>query len=567
MTANNNLSKIISLVTSKGFQIHPEALNLIEGFQEDFFQTMEDILKEKKEKKEESMVIISDDIRNFVKPSSYKIPKEDNNDNNGRGRLMASRTSLSTSSSTSSSTSTIADHYRYNEDKEIKTAETSLSIKRDGINKHKEKTGENFRIIYDSNDKINSGEGVEGYTSLFRSRYEKSLRILSLRQNSKKIKKIEIIKQLFNQPKTNTNSMSKENSNSSLFAAGLIMNKEIRNNSYNITIDDQTGLLTATTYDEDLKKQISMLTVDQMVMIEFENGFKKRKSTIKNIYSLDVPDRIANKAKSEVFSILISDLHIGSKFFMEKEFQNFLDWLNGDENSNNDIISKIKYICICGDLIDGIGIFPNQDRELLEKDSYSQMDHAIKILSRIPKHMKVFLIPGNHDLGRRALPQPSIPKKYAEKLYSLDNVTMLGNPCMINMEGIKIMMFHGQSLDDVIASIPGLSYSKPAEAMKILLKSRHLSPIYGQRTPIAPEKEDMMIIEEVPDILHSGHVHVIDVDSYKGTLLVNSGAWQSQTPFQQTMGITPTPGIAIAINLSSLKPYKIDFNGFGEFSL
>lgn len=564
MTANNNLSKIISLVTSKGFQIHPEALNLIEGFQEDFFQTMEDILKEKKEKKEkkeESMVIISDDIRNFVKPSSYKIPKEDNNDNNGRGRLMASRTSSSTSSTT------IADHYRYNEDKEIKTAETSLSIKRDGINKHKEKTGENFRIIYDSNDKINSGEGVEGYTSLFRSRYEKSLRILSLRQNSKKIKKIEIIKQLFNQPKTNTNSMSKENSNSSLFAAGLIMSKEIRNNSYNITIDDQTGLLTATTYDEDLKKQISMLTVDQMVMIEFENGFKKRKSTIKNIYSLDVPDRIANKAKSEVFSILISDLHIGSKFFMEKEFQNFLDWLNGDENSNNDIISKIKYICICGDLIDGIGIFPNQDRELLEKDSYSQMDHAIKILSRIPKHMKVFLIPGNHDLGRRALPQPSIPKKYAEKLYSLDNVTMLGNPCMINMEGIKIMMFHGQSLDDVIASIPGLSYSKPAEAMKILLKSRHLSPIYGQRTPIAPEKEDMMIIEEVPDILHSGHVHVIDVDSYKGTLLVNSGAWQSQTPFQQTMGITPTPGIAIAINLSSLKPYKIDFNGFGEFSL
>ncbi len=561
MTVNSNLSKIISLVTSKGFQIHPEALNLIEDFQDDFFQIMEDILKDKKEKKGKSMVIISDDIRNFVKLSSYKIPKEDNNGNNIRGRLMVSR-------STSTSTSTIADHYRYDKDNEIKTTtETILSVKRDGINKYKEKTDENFKIIYDSNDKINSGEGVEGYTSLFRSRYEKSLRILSLRQNSKKIKKIETIKQLFNQPKTNTNSMSKENSNNSLFAAGLIMNKEIRNNSYNITIDDQTGLLTATTYDEDLKKQVSMLTVDQMVMIEFENSFKKRNNTIKNLYSLDVPDRIANKAKSEVYSILISDLHIGSKFFMEKEFQNFLEWLNGDENSDNDIISKIKYICICGDLIDGIGIFPNQDRELLEKDSYSQMDHAIKILSKIPKHMKVFLIPGNHDLGRRALPQPSIPKKYAEKLYSLDNITMLGNPCMIDMEGIKILMFHGQSLDDIIASIPGLSYSKPAEAMKILLKSRHLSPIYGQRTPIAPEKEDMMIIEEVPDILHSGHVHVIDVDSYKGTLLVNSGAWQSQTPFQQTMGITPTPGIAIAINLSSLKPYKIDFNGFGEFSL
>ncbi len=558
MTVNNDLYKIISLVTSKGFQIHPEALDLIENIHEDFFQVMEDILKNKKEKKEKSTVIISDDIKNYIKFSTYKTPKEDNRDNNRNGLTVPPSTPVSA----------IADNYLYNEDREIKkTTGNILSIKRDSINKHKENTDEGFKIVYDSNDKINSGEGVEGYTSLFRSRYEKSLKILSLRQNSKKIKKIEIIKQLFNQTKTNGNSMSKEFSNDSLFAAGLIMNKEIRNDSYNITIDDQTGLLTATTYNDELKKQISMLTVDQMVMIEFENNTKKRKNSIKNLYSLDIPDRVANKAKSEIFSILISDLHIGSKFFMEKEFQNFLEWLNGDESNNNDIIPKIKYICICGDLIDGIGIFPNQDRELLEKDSYSQMDHAIKILSKIPKHMKVFLIPGNHDLGRRALPQPSIPKKYAEKLYSLDNITMLGNPCMINMEGIKILMFHGQSLDDIIASIPGLSYSKPAEAMKILLKSRHLSPIYGQRTPIAPEKEDMMIIEEVPDILHSGHVHVIDVDSYKGTLLVNSGAWQSQTPFQQTMGITPTPAIAIAINLSSLKPYKIDFNNFDDFTL
>jgi DNA polymerase II small subunit len=541
VTVNNNLSKIISFVTSKGFQIHPDALTLIEEIQENYFQIIEDILSNKKNKKEKSMVIITEDIKNFIKVPSHKIPNKHSN-----CELIISKDKAE-------------NHVGYKEDKEIIIDENLFSIKKDSFDKYKEKMDENFKIIYDSNNKINSGEGIEGYTSLFRSRYEKSLKILSLRQDSKKVKKIELVKQLFNQSKINSNSMSKEDSANSLFIAGLVMNKDVKNNNYDLTIDDQSGLLTATTYDEDIKKQISMLTVDQMVMIEFENNSKRRKNTIKNLFSLDIPDRIPNRSKSEIFSILISDLHIGSKFFMEKEFQNFLEWLNGNEY-NKDIISKTKYICICGDLIDGIGIFPNQDKELLEKDSYSQMEHAIKILSQIPKHMKVFLIPGNHDLGRRALPQPAIPQKYAEKLYSLDNITMLGNPCMINMEGIKILMFHGQSLDDIIASIPGLSYSKPAEAMKILLKSRHLSPIYGQRTPIAPEKEDMMIIEDVPDVLHSGHVHVIDVDSYKGTLLVNSGAWQSQTPFQQTMGITPTPGIAIAINLSNLKPYKIDFN-------
>jgi DNA polymerase II small subunit len=562
VTVNNKLSKIISFVTSKGFQIHPDALILIEKIQDNHFQIIEDILSDKKGKKNKSMVIGTDDIKNFVKISTNNRITEDNNN----CQLMVSETKVSSLSKTSTTTGTTTTKFndpmfKKNDKIIIEEDDYFFGYKRDGFNRSKEKLEDNFKIIYDTGDKVNSAEGVEGYTSLFRSRYEKSLKILSLRQDSKRVKKIEVIKQLFNQSKINPNSLSKEDTNNSVFiAAGLVMKKDIRNNNYDITIDDHTGLLTATTYDEELKKQISMLTMDQMVMIEFENSSKRRKNTIKNLFSLDIPDRIPNRSKSEIYSILISDLHIGSKFFMEKEFQNFLEWINGNNKDNRDIISKIKYICICGDLIDGIGIFPNQDRELLEKDSFSQMDHAIKILSKIPKHMKIFLIPGNHDLGRRALPQPSIPKKYAEKLYSLDNVTMLGNPCMITMEGIKILMFHGQSLDDIIASIPGLSYSKPAEAMKILLKSRHLSPIYGQRTPIAPEKEDMMVIEEVPDILHSGHVHVIDVDRYKGTLLVNSGAWQSQTPFQQTMGITPTPGIAIAINLSNLKPYKIDFN-------
>jgi DNA polymerase II small subunit len=558
VTVNNKLSKIISFVTSKGFQIHPEALILIEKIQDNHFQIIEGILSDKKNKKEKSMVIRTDDIKPYVKFSSYgRTTGEGNN-----YQLIVSETNVSSLTTATTATTKFDDTVsKKNEKVIIEEEDYFFGYTKGRFSRSKEKTEDNIKIIYDTSDKVNSAEGVEGYTSLFRSRYEKSLRILSLRQDSKRVKKIEVIKQLFNQSKINPNSLSREETNNSVFiAAGLVMKKDIKNNNYDITIDDYSGLLTATTYDDEIKKQISMLTMDQMVMIEFENNSNRRKNTIKNLFSLDIPDRIPSRSKSEVFSILISDLHIGSKFFMEKEFQSFLEWLNGSDKDNRDIISKIKYICICGDLIDGIGIFPNQDRELLEKDSYSQMDHAIKILSKIPRHMKVFLIPGNHDLGRRALPQPAIPKKYAEKLYSLDNVTMLGNPCMLSMEDIKLLMFHGQSLDDIIASIPGLSYSKPAEAMKILLKSRHLSPIYGQRTPIAPEKEDLMVIEEVPDILHSGHVHVIDVDSYKGTLLVNSGAWQSQTPFQQTMGITPTPGIAIAINLSTLKPYKIDFN-------
>jgi DNA polymerase II small subunit len=294
-------------------------------------------------------------------------------------------------------------------------------------------------------------------------------------------------------------------------------------------------------------------------MLEVESNMKGIQGfVIKNLVSPDIPDHLSNRSKSESYAVLISDLHVGSKYFMEAEFIRFLNWLS---STDDEIVRKIRYICIGGDLIDGTGIFPNQDKELVETNTTKQMIHVIDLLAKIPGHIKVFIIPGNHDLGRRALPQPSLPKKdFNNKLYSFENFTMLGNPSLVELNSVKVLMYHGQSLDDIIATTPGLSYSKPADAMKVLLKARHLSPIYGQRTPIAPEQEDMMVITEVPDVFHSGHVHIIDVQNYRGTLIINSGAWQAQTKFQQTMGIVPTPGIAILINLATLQPFQLDFN-------
>ena len=39
----------------------------------------------------------------------------------------------------------------------------------------------------------------------------------------------------------------------------------------------------------------------------------------------------------------------------------------------------------------------------------------------------------------------------------------------------------------------------------------------------------------------------------------NSGAWQRQTDFQESVGITPTPGMAIIVNLQTMKVYQKDF--------
>ena len=66
----------------------------------------------------------------------------------------------------------------------------------------------------------------------------------------------------------------------------------------------------------------------------------------------------------------------------------------------------------------------------------------------------------------------------------------------------------------------------------------------------------MLVIDPVPDVLHSGHVHTIDTLEYRGTLVINSGTWQAQTHFQANMGLDPTPSIFPIVNLATLDVIK-----------
>lgn len=423
-------------------------------------------------------------------------------------------------------------------------------------NTNSESNGESYKIIFDPTYKINSDDKKD-FFKLFDSRYKKTLKILSIRSESRQIRKIKYIKDLRNKSRFSPLANENERGNlvDSVFVAGLIMLKRNRKNDVELVIDDTTGSLPVVCRTRELINEASTLVLDQMLMLEISPS--KRNSNdfvIKDIMFPDIPEHVSSKSGTESYVALISDLHVGSKYFMEKEFNDFLGWLSSDD----DFVRKIKFICIAGDIVDGIGIYPNQDRELIDININSQMSYAAALLQKIPKRMHVFLIPGNHDPGRRALPQSALTN--LRNFQQLENFSIIGNPSLVELNKVKLLMFHGQSLDDVIATVPGLSYSKPVEAMKILLRSRHLSPIYGNRTPIAPESEDMLVIDDVPDVFHAGHVHTTQVGRYKGTLIVNSGAWQKQTKFQQTMGITPTPGICILVNLATLQSFKKDFN-------
>ena len=413
--------------------------------------------------------------------------------------------------------------------------ETYLGIKEDPTIQSE------VRILSDPTDKITTGEGVKGYNALFSSRFNKLKRIISDRPESRMLKSIA--------------SMKTVKSEEGVYVCGLVTTRSVERNITKLILEDPSGSFEGIVFDTELQKTAGALLSDQFVMARVNLG-KKSGLIINDLVLPDIPEQVISKSESEAYAVFLSDLHIGSKYFMEEELVEFVKWLS----SPDAVAKKIRFILIGGDVIDGVGIYPNQDKELVCQTIEEQLQKVEKLIDQIPKNMKVVIMPGNHDPGRRALPQPAIPKKYNSGLWERENVIMVGNPAVVSLNGVKVMMFHGQSIDDIVKTTPGLSYDKPTDVMKHLLRARHLSPIYGSQTPIAPEMQDLMVIEDVPDIFHVGHVHRAELDMYKGILLVNSGSWQKQTPFQASVGMTPNPGIAIMVNLKTFQVFHQNYN-------
>ena len=398
-----------------------------------------------------------------------------------------------------------------------------------------------IKVLSDPTLKITSGEGVKGYNALFSSRFNKLKRIISDRPESRMLKSLASIK-----------SAKFEDD---LYVCGLVTEKKSERNITKLMLEDPSGSFEGIIFDDDLQKTVDTLLLDQFIMIRVGMG-KNSGFIIKDIIFPDIPEQVVNKSETEAYAVFLSDLHIGSKYFMEEEFSDFVAWLS----SPDPVARKIRFVLIGGDILDGVGIYPNQNKELVCQTIEEQLKKAEGLIDKIPKNIKIIIMPGNHDPGRRALPQPAIPKKYNSSLWERENVIMIGNPSMISLNGVKVLMFHGQSIDDIVKTTPGMKYDEPTNVMRHLLKVRHLSPIYGSQTPIAPEMEDLLVIEDIPDIFHVGHVHKAQLDMYKGILLVNSGSWQKQTPFQASVGMTPNPGIALMVNLKTFQVFHQNYN-------
>lgn len=293
---------------------------------------------------------------------------------------------------------------------------------------------------------------------------------------------------------------------------------------------------------------------DEVIGIVGKTNRKGEMLVVDEIIRPDIPLRGPMERSDSSSSIaFVSDIHVGSNAFLQRPWNDMMSWLR-----NEGYYEGVRYVLVPGDCVDGIGVFPDQEEELLVDDIFKQYELLSELLKDIPDGIKLIVQPGNHDAVRPAEPQPAFPKEIKDMFDS--QVLFVGNPCYVEIEGRLILSYHGRSMDDLIGSIQGLTYNNPLEAMKEMLRRRHLAPTYGGKTPIAPEKKDFLVIDAVPDFFVTGHVHGAGISDYRGVRLINASTWQAQTSYQRMHNFNPDPAKLPVVHLGTCKCLMKNFN-------
>ena len=306
--------------------------------------------------------------------------------------------------------------------------------------------------------------------------------------------------------------------------------------------------------------QASDIVLDEVIGVVGVNGDKIVFAN--NLLWPDIPlNKELKKAKDEAYAVFLSDLHLGSDKFLEDEFNQFLSWINCEMGSDQhkEIAKKVKYIFIVGDLVDGLGVYPGQEDELIIKDIKEQYESCAKLLRKIPKHIPLIICSGNHDAMRIAEPQPVLYKDFAASIWELENAIIVSNPAMLNIHssptfpGFDVLLYHGYSFDYYVANVDSIrnngGYNRADLLMKFLLQRRHLAPSYTSTLYIPDANQDPLIINKIPDFFITGHIHKSIAANYRNITLICGSCWQAKTPFQEKVGHNPEPARVPIVNL------------------
>ncbi len=415
-----------------------------------------------------------------------------------------------------------------------------------------------IKVISDpTKDLFTNGE-IDDFMKVFLNRYEKLRKILLQRRDANDAIPISEVRNL--------------KSDQEVKVIGMVVDKrQTKTHNTLIELEDPTGRITSLVSQNkpEMFALLANLMQDQVIcvsgLLRIGEG-RSRMIMVNEFFWPDVPLNFRpNHTDDRVCAMCVSDLHVGSKEFIRPLWDRMVEFLHGriGNERQRQLAGEVKYVLIAGDAIDGIGVYPSQESDLIIDSIQKQYGVLEQMLQSLPDYIQVIYIPGNHEPVRNALPMPAIPKKYVGDLQSHLNVMCLGNPAMVAVHGVKALLFHGDSFLDFSMNVPTVSVDHPETAMVECLRGRHLAPSFGKKTELAPAPIDWLVVDEIPDFLHTGHIHINGLGKYRNVLCVGSGCFEAQTDYMKSLGIVPTPGKPIIVRLYSpeLQPTQLELQG------
>lgn len=522
MNYKNKLQQAVNIIIESGYQLNSEAFEILSKnmFEKDPVKIINKVIKKINELDKKPIFIDNDILKQIISQSEQKGP---------------SKRKAKKADSSKEQHKSFNEQVVENNNEKICPPAKNMDTK--------------IKILENPSKKLSSNGTIKDYLLYFQDRFRRMENLLKQRID---VKAAMPIKEALKTP-----------SKSKVKIIGMVTEKREAKQQIFFTIEDLESTATILVPKKAtgrVHNKAKYLLSDQIICVEA----KKTRNNLfiaEDIILPEVGFKPQRRASEKVYAVLTSDIHVGSTKFNEEAFQRFILWLNGKYGSPRakEIAGRVKYLLIAGDLIDGVGVYPKQEEELTIQDFKKQYEYAAKLIEKIPKYIEVIILPGNHDAPRKALPQPEIKMELLKSLQESKRIHSVGNPSLISLHGVEILMFHGRSLDDLVATIPGLRHDQPEKMMKLLLQSRHLAPSYGGKTMLSPENRDFLVIERTPDILHAGHTHVMGYCHHKGVIIINSGGWQEQTDYMEKLGLVPTPGKVPVINLQTLEITTLSF--------
>jgi len=416
-----------------------------------------------------------------------------------------------------------------------------------------------LEVVFNYKDTPKKRE-FQDFVSFFNARYQSLSKLLQQRQDLQFL--------------TSISRVLEKRDKDQLSIIAMVTNKEnTKNGNIMLTVEDPTGMIKVLVNKskQEVYDQAKDLVLDEVIGIVGGNGDNILFAN--KIIWPDVPfTKELKKGPEELYAVFLSDIHVGSKYFLEEELQQFMDWVNGNigNDAQKSIAKKIGYVFVIGDLVDGVGIYPGQEKELILLDVKKQYEEFARIFSQIPKHIKLIMCPGNHDAMRLAEPQLELYTEFSQPIWDLPNSVMVTNPAVVNIgksggfPGFDVLIYHGYSFDYYAANVESIRTQGGAQRadliMKFLLQRRHLAPTHTSTLYIADANKDSLVIQDVPDIFAAGHLHKSQISSYRNVAIIAGSCWQAKTSFQEKIGHTPDPCRVPVLNLKTREITMMSFS-------